>query len=361
MTITNDDKNIIYNILTDDKRSVEEKYKDIVNIYPNYLNDKDIRKIIYEKIEGIFHDWLWTYFELLIFDEINKAYNLWYEPKDKEKVEIKLKNAILLYNKFFPSNDYNVNYAKEIENIKKWAKNALKIISKFIWNEKIEDLYHSAQDFRKGNARDIFVKLESWKEINFSLKIDKSWKIALSDWQTPDIFEKVYKRYFNLDFDKYQTLKNNLFWTTDENKIFEDFQNIALLTQKILIEQFNLKNAEVNNFQYAKITNRKNLIYFLKALKFYKNSKDNSIVILVDRLTWSIQWETILDEIDLENIDLKYFSFTPCKARKYKYCTEPWIKYKWKTFVSFQIKHKRWKNASNKFWDITIRLRTTWK
>jgi hypothetical protein len=182
--------------------------------------------------------------------------------------------------------------------------------------------------------------------------------MAISDWQTTQIFEKVYGRFFNLSENDYIQLKLELFNTEDESEIFKDFQNVALLTQKVLIKQFWLINVEINNFKDAKITNLENLKYFIKQLKIFKNWKDNAIVLLVNRLTWEVWFENILDSIDINKIDLEKFSFTPTKPRSYKYATEPWIKYNCKTFVSFQTKHKRWKNPSKMFWDITIRLRT---
>ena len=38
-----------------------------------------------------------------------------------------------------------------------------------------------------------------------------------------------------------------------EKIIFEDFQNIALLTQKVIFEKLWLTNAKINNFKEAKI------------------------------------------------------------------------------------------------------------
>jgi hypothetical protein len=262
-----------------------------------------------------------------------------------------------LYLKFFPNNEYNLNLEKEKNNIEKWAELSLEIIKEKILDNKIIKLTHSALDFSNWNARDIYITLENWEEINYSLKIDKSWKVAIFEWQTPKIFEKVYNRYFNLTEEEYKNLKLELFKTEDKNIIFENFQNIALLTQKVLIKQFWLIDVEINNFKEARITNIKNLQYFLKQLKKFKNWSDKAIVLLVDRLTWKIWFESILDEIDIENLDLEKFSFTPTKPRNYEYATEPSIKYNCKTFIWFQTKHKRWKNPSNKFWDITIRLR----
>ena len=348
-------KKVIYDIITSWDLSIEDKYNKIIEFFPGYLNNIDERKAIYEKIEWIFHDWLWTYFELLLFDEINNFYWLNIKESDKQTTIDKMNSWKDLYKKFFSQNEYNIDFKEEIQNIEKWSKLSLEVVKEKIWDEKIVNLTHSASDFANGNARDIYITLKSWEEINFSLKTDKSWKVAISDWQTPKIFEKVYNRYFNLTSSDYESLKLDLFKTSDEKIIFDDFQNIALFTQVILIKQFNLENAEINNFKNAKITNLDTLEFFIDQLKIYKNWNDDAVVLFVDRLSWDVWFESILDSVF--DIDVEDFSFTPTTPRNYKYATEPWIKYKWKTFISFQTKHKRGKNPSNKFQDITIRLR----
>ena len=62
-----ENKKIIYDILTDKNLSIDEKFFKIIKIFPNYLLETEERKSIYEKIEWIFHDGLWTYFLLKIF------------------------------------------------------------------------------------------------------------------------------------------------------------------------------------------------------------------------------------------------------------------------------------------------------
>ena len=309
-----------------------------------------------------FHDGLWTYFELLVYETLVKYFNLPQDTLNKDLVFKKLNEAKQLYNLFFPNNDYKINFDLEIKNIEQGATKIIDYIKDLLSTNKVVKINHSAQDFRKWNARDVFIEFDDWKTLNLSLKVDKSGKVALFDWQTPDIFNKVYKRYFNLSEKEYKNLKQHLFRTTDEAKIFEDFQNVALLTQKIFIKQLWLKNAQINDFSNAAITNKENLKHLISQLKRYKKSDDNSVVVVVDRISWKLWWNTILDEIDENNLDLKDFSLTPTRPRSYKYATEPWIKFKWKTFVSFQIKHKRWKQSGKRFWDITIRLRTkSWK
>jgi hypothetical protein len=45
------DKKIIYDILFDKNLLVEEKYQQIIEKFPSYLQNVDEKKVIYEKIE----------------------------------------------------------------------------------------------------------------------------------------------------------------------------------------------------------------------------------------------------------------------------------------------------------------------
>ncbi|MEF2175499.1 MAG: hypothetical protein V3575_03410 [Candidatus Absconditabacteria bacterium] len=351
-------KQLIHSIFTNPSKSIDEKYLEIIKHFPNYLDYADTKKTIYEKIEGIFHDGLGTYFEYLVYDELNNYFELGLKAVDKNRVLDKLNLGKSLYNKFFVKNEYKINFDKEIENIKKGAKESINFINQYTLNNKIKNITLSSQDFRVGNSRDLYIDLDNGKQLNFSLKTDKSGKVALFEGQTPDIFTKVYKRYFLLTEDEYKSIKIKLFNTEDEKIIFEDFQNVALLTQTVILVKLGLENAKINNFKYATITNQAVLNNLIEKLKYYKSGDDESIILLVNRETGNIGAKTILDDIDLQNLNLKDFSLTPCIPRGHNYATEPGIKYKGKTFVSFQVKHKRGSNSSEKFQDITIRLRT---
>ncbi len=239
-----------------------------------------------------------------MFDKINELYSLWLEETYKQATIWKMNHWIELYNIFFANNEYKVDFKQEIYNIEKWAFFSFEKIKEKIWDEKIKHLTHSSQDYSNWNARDIYITLESGEELNFSLKTDKSWKVAISDWQTSKVFEKVYNRYFNLSSEDYENLKLELFKTTDEKIIFDYFQNIALLTQVVLIRQFDLEDVEINNFKTAKIKNAKTLEYFIDQLKIHKNWKDNASVLFVDRLSWEVWFESILDDIFDINIEI---------------------------------------------------------
>lgn len=349
-------------ILWDQNLSINEKYNIVINRVPNYLVNIEERKSIYEKIEWIFHDGLWTYFELIIYDKINIQYNLNQAEADKSEAKRKMKLWIDLYNKFFENNEYNINLENDISNIEHASILALEKIVWIVWTENVTEVTSSANDFIEWNARDVFINLSNWENLNFSIKTDKSGKVAVFEWQTPKIQEKVYNRYFNLSNQDFEILLSTTFpWKTFD-EIKENYQNIALLTQKVIIKQLWLENAEINNLWQATITNLRNLKHLITQLKYYKRSDDNSILIWANRETWELIEDAIIDRIDTDNLNVDDFCISKTASRKWGYWTEPTFYFidNWRkvAFVSFQTKHQRWTRSSVKFQDITIRLRT---
>lgn len=353
-------KKLVYDILANISLTIEEKYQEIVGLFPNYLREVETKKAIYEKIEWIYHDGLGTYFELLVYDKVNEFYGLGQLESNKELAIKKMWYAADLYTKFFSKNEYKIDFEWEKNNVISWSDNTFEVIKEIIWDIWVSSVVSSAQEYRQWNARDIYVNLTNGETLNFSLKTDKSWKIALFEWQTSDIFEKVYRRYFNLDIAEYEAMKLGLFGTIDNHIIFEHFENVAQLTQQVIIKQLWLtwEGVWVNSLKSAKATSEDNLKHLIRQLIRYERSDDNSIVIGINRLTGELVGKTLIDAVDLEYFNLDDFTFLPCNPRKYLFWTEPWVKYKWKTIVSFQVKHKRGKNPSLKFGDITIRLKT---
>ncbi|MDP2104320.1 MAG: hypothetical protein Q8K26_05360, partial [Candidatus Gracilibacteria bacterium] len=295
-----------------------------------------------------------------VYDKINEFYQLNQDESCKEPAIEKMNYGIKLYEIFFKNNEYGVNFELEKNNIISGSDKAFEIIREIIGDVGVLKVVASAQEYRQGNARDVYIELSNNETLNFSLKTDKSGKIALFEGQTSDIFEKVYKRYFNLSIEAYENIKLLLFNTIDEYIIFEKFDNVAGLTQQVFINQLGLINGDVglNNLGNALATNDINLKYLIRQLMRYERSDDNSIVIGVNRLTGDLLGKTLIDNVDFDNFNLSDFTFLPCKPRKYRFGTEPGIKYKGKAIVSFQAKHKRGRNPSLKFSDITIRLKT---
>ena len=355
-------KIFLNSILWNQELSVEEKYNQVIWKVPNYLHNTDEKKAVYEKIEWIFHDWLWTYFELLIYDKINEYYKLEQEESNLDESKRKMKLGIELYNKFFPNNEYNIDLNNEIRNIENASNLAINKIIEVVWIATIKKVNSSSQDFREWNARDLYIELLNWENLNFSIKTDKSGKVAVFEWQTPKIQEKVYNRYFNLSNQDFEILLSTTFPWKTFNEIKENYQNIALLTQKVIIKQLWLKNAEINNLWESTITNITNLKHLITQLKYYKRSDDNSILIWANRKTWELIEDAIIDKINTDNLSVDEVCISKTDSRKWGYWTEPTFYFiiDWKkiAFVSFQTKHQRWARSSIRFQDITIRLRT---
>lgn len=342
-------------ILSDHTLTIDKKYEKVLELIPNYLNIAEQKKALYEKIEWIFHDWLWTYFELILFDEIKKHYNLNIPLSDKGKTIAKLDLWKALYLKFFPNNNYKIDRNKEIKNIEKASKNAIPLVEWYVWNKVVIWLRHSPLDYLENMARDLHISTNQW-DINLSLKIEKSKRVAVSNWQVTNIFEDVYKRFFNLSEQNFRDILSEYFpWQTIDD-IKNNYQNVAHLTQIVIIKQLWLNNASVNNLSGWVITNINNFKYLLRKLKESEVSTDNSNLIIASRKEWKVWDKLLIDHIDIDNLNVEDFSFVKASSKKWWYWTEPWIKFKKKRFVSFQTKHKRSRNTSNAFWDITTRL-----
>ena len=353
-------KSWLNQILWDQNLSVDEKYNQVINRIPNYLTNTEEKKAVYEKIEWIFHDWLWTYFELIIYDKVNTQFNLNQEEADKSEAKRKMKLWIDLYKKFFRNNEYEVNLENEIHNIENAGNLALDLILEYVWTSNVQSVKSSSQDFREWNARDVYIELSNWENLNFSVKTDKSWKMAVYEWQTSLIQEKVYNRYFKLTDNEFNNLLDETFPWKTLTEIKSDYSNIALITQKVLIKQLWLEDAQINNLLHARITNIDNLKYFLTQLKYYKRSKDGSVIIAGNRLNWELIDDYVIDQIDIDNLDVSKFSFTKTSWKSSRYWTTPCLKYliwgRKQDIVSLQIKHERWEHSSKRFCDITIRL-----
>jgi len=85
-------------------------------------------------------------------------------------------------------------------------------------------------------------------------------------------------------------------------------------------------------------------------------------VIIFDRVTSEVKWESLLDEIDIERLTAERITFLPSRPRHpHPIASEFGLKIDGTTVVSFQIKHKRGRargtSEQYEFSDITTRLR----
>jgi hypothetical protein len=137
--------------------------------------------------------------------------------------------------------------------------------------------------------------------------------------------------------------------------------NVAQLVAQTLIRKLALEGYKPNDFAEAKIGNLEAAKYLLIQLLRYKKGNDSSHVIIFDRRTAEVKWESLLDSVDIDGLSLERISLLPSRPRGGRVVGSTFgVKVDGKTVVTFQVKHKRGAlretSHRNEFSDITTRL-----
>jgi hypothetical protein len=139
------------------------------------------------------------------------------------------------------------------------------------------------------------------------------------------------------------------------------YLNVARLVAHILIRKLKLADSEPTDFSRARVTDMDALKYLLRQLRYFKHGNDHSRVIIFDRATGAVKWESLLDSIDIERLTPERVSFLPSRPRNHPIASEFGLRIDGVTVVSFQIKHRRGRARGTaretEFSDITTRLR----
>ena len=311
----------------------------------------------FEIIEGHFHDGLGTYTELILANALIAQQKLTQPLFDVTRSRHKMQAAIDSLPDLHPSRTI---FPTEIANIEKAAPvGAAAILTQARGN--LIHVRHTALEFANAHAGDLRLEFSDREPLPISVKTDKSNWVAVAEGQTPDIAHKWAARYFRVSEQEMNAmLKESGFASLAEAKA--DYLNIAALIAQILISKLELKNCEPTDFKSAQVGNIEAAKYLLRQLRHYKHGNDNSRVIIFDRKTGGVKWDSLLDAIELETLTAAQISFLPAHPRKgHRIASEFGIKIDGQTIVSFQIKHKRGKargtERQNEFSDITTRLR----
>jgi hypothetical protein len=315
-------------------------------------------KTEFEKIEGRFHDGLGTYAEIVLANEIVKKYRINQQLFDYGNCIEKMDDAI---NRLPLNHRARSVFNDEIQNIKKGVVECANILeSKFSINTPAKVL-HTPNDFSNGKAADLQIIFSDNSNLLLSIKTDKSGKVAIADGQTPQIFDKWANRFFQMSRLEYDHLLSDLGYYS-EDQLRKNYLNVANVVANIMICRLGIIDYEMNDFSLARSTNIDAVRYLLNQLLYYKSGSDNCQVIVIDRSTASVKWETRLDSIDISRVGLSDVSFVPSRPRHGRpISSEFGVKISGQTIVSFQIKHKRGKardsGRRDEFSDITTRLR----
>lgn len=308
-------------------------------------------------IEGHFHDGLGTFAELVLANALIEQNKLSQKPFELKKSRDKMTAAIASLPEAHPSRNI---FLTEISNIEKAALlGAAEIVNQA--HGKLTMVKHTSLEFSEAKAGDIKLEFADRAPLPISVKTDKSHKVAVAEGQTPDIANKWAVRYFQIDeAELNQILTDAGFASMSEAKAH--YLNISNLVARILMRKLALKNCELTDFSQAEVGDLEAAKYLLHQLRHFKHGNDDSRVIIFDRSTATVRWDSILEGIDLETLTADRITFLPSHPRKgHPIASEFGIKIDGRAVVSFQIKHKRGKargtDRQYEFSDITTRLR----
>jgi hypothetical protein len=311
----------------------------------------------FEIIEGHFHDGLGTHAELVLANALIAQGTLAQPLFDTTRSRNKMTAAIASLPVAHPS---RVVFQIEIVNIEQAAPHGARAILQQAGGSLVR-VQHTAREFAEAKAGDLKLEFADRAPLALSVKTDKSKRVAVAEGQTPDIANKWAARYFRVTESELQAMLTELgFSSLAEAK--SHYLNVAQLVAQVLMRKLELKHCQPHDFSQAQVGNLEAAQYLLRQLRHYKHGNDASRVIIFDRTTGAVKWDSLLDGIAIETLTVEQLSFLPARPRGGRVvASEFGLKVNGQTVVSFQIKHKRGKArgtaAQYEFSDITTRLR----
>jgi hypothetical protein len=312
----------------------------------------------FDIIEGHFHDGLGTYAELMLANELISLSNIKQQPFDVARSRSKVLDAI---NRLPVSHPRRAIFQREIANIEAGVKRGAIELLKQAGGARLTGVRHTALEYADAKAADLRLEFSGRADLPVSVKTDKSNKVAVAEGQTPLIEEKWAERYFRVSPDELNKLIADMGFSSMV-ELKSNYLNVASLVAAVLIRKLGLADCKPDDFSRARVTDLAALKFLLHQLVLFKSGKDRSRVIIFDRSTGEVKWESLLDEVDIDRVTADRVSFLPSRPRGgHPIASEFGVKIDGRTVVSFQIKHKRGSARSTihhyEFSDITTRLR----
>jgi hypothetical protein len=311
----------------------------------------------FERLEGVFHDGLGTFFELLVANRLIEELALAQPAFDVSAPAAKMQSAMTQLG----VDPRRTILQQEIENMSLAAARAAALLQDALAGQMPSEVIHCAGRYMGGLAADLQLIVPGHESIPIALKTDKSGKVALADiGQTSNLY-KWFFELFQLTAAEVDALSQAITGLTllDARR---NFQNIAHLVQVVLINTLGLQPAAVNNLGLAVPTDVRATRHLFARIKFYKSGHDRAIVLVADRRTGRVRGDSLIDAIDPETLETSRVGFTPSSpSSHYHYGSTIGIKYDGVTIFDCQVKHQRGQNLTPErrqaFRDITTRLR----
>lgn len=320
-------------------------------------NSRTITKDEFDVIEGRFHDGLGTYAEIRLANELIRQGSISQMFFAEAHSRRKMQEAIAALPE---THQQRQGFAREIANIEQGARQGATKLLALVSGRTLQLVRHTPKDFAHARTGDVVLDFADGSFLPVSVKTDKTHRIAVAEGQTPDISTKWAQRYFRVTQAELAEMIHQLgFASTDELK--SHYLNVARLVAQIIISKLALADCQPTDFSHARTRNIAAVKYLLRQLLHYKHGNDLSRVIIFDRLTGEVKWESLLEGVNIEALTPEQISFTPARPRGGNPISSTFgIRVDGRTVVTFQIKHRRGRardtTSRYEFGDITTRL-----
>lgn len=311
----------------------------------------------FEIIEGVFHDGLGTFAELTLANRLIALSQNGQQPFDLSRSEAKMRAAI---NRLPDGHPARVVFERERVNIAIAVDRGAAMLLERAKPASLTRVRHTAREFADAKAADLRLEFDDGSVWPISVKTEKSNKVAVAEGQTPDIGAKWAERYFRVSPAELESLTRELgFDSMAELK--SNYRNVAELVAQVLIRRLGLVDCDPDDFSRARVTNLDAAKFLFRQLLKFKHGNDGSAVIIFDRESGEVNWESLLEAVDIERLTAERISFRPSRPRGgQSVASEFGIKIDGRVVVTFQIKHKRGATRGTarqfEFSDITTRL-----
>ncbi|HMV51675.1 MAG TPA: hypothetical protein PLD20_13980 [Blastocatellia bacterium] len=325
--------------------------------FPAKQQPSQISPAEFAVIEGIFHDGLGTFAELKLANSLIELAAIDQPPFDLSASETKMRQAAERLPANHPSRK---KFETEKTNIAAATVQGATALMSRTDKTALVHVHHSAKDFSDAKAADLVLEFRRGLMWPISVKTEKSNKIAVAEGQTPELFDKWAARYFQVSAQEFEALQRELGYDS-LGSLKSNYLNVSRLAAQVLIRKLGLKDTQPDDFTRARVTNLEAAKFLFRRLLQFKHGNDGSTVIIFDRESGAVAWESKLEGIDIEKLTAERISFRPSRPRNgHPIATEFGVKIDGQVVVTFQIKHKRGKARGSarqyEFSDITTRL-----
>ncbi|MGH9935392.1 MAG: hypothetical protein ACREAM_04045 [Blastocatellia bacterium] len=311
----------------------------------------------FEIVEGVFHDGLGTFAELALANRLIAIARIKQQPFDPSRSESKMRAAISRLPKGHQS---RAVFEREWANVAAAVDRGASALIERAKPASLAHVRHTAKEFADAKAADLRLELDDGSVWPISVKTEKSNKVAVAEGQTPELGAKWAERYFRVSDSELEAMTRELgFATMAELK--SNYLNVAGLVARILIRKLGLGDCAPADFSRARVTDLDAAKFLFRQLLKFKRGNDSSAVIIFDRTTGEVNWESRLEAVDIERLTAERISFRPSRPRAGQpIASEFGIKIDGRVVATFQIKHRRGAARGTarqfEFSDITTRL-----